>query len=142
MADLVDICEGIAANIRTELGDKFKLVAPFPLAGPPTPSAHVLPGDVDFHQTFGSLEDSMDSWTFTVEAFLALATDRESQKLAAKYLSKSGDFSVIAAIESDTSLGGIVSDLIVTGGGFRYWDKAGVPPVTYVGGFWTVQVLT
>lgn len=142
MADLIDICEGIAANIRDGLGDRIRVVSPLPLVKPEPVSAHVLPGEVDYHQTFGDLEDSMDDWTFTVEAFLAQVAGRESQKLAAKYLSKSGDSSIIAAIESDTTLGGLISDLIVTRGGFRYWDKPGTPPVVYVGGFWTVQVLT
>jgi hypothetical protein len=68
----------------------------------------------------------LDKWTFTVQAFVALASDIGAQVKLDAFLAPSGSQSVKAAIEADGTLGGIVADTsVVSCTGYRVYARDG-----------------
>lgn len=132
---LTQIREGIAANLATLQGCQ---VSAYMLANPTPPTVHVYPGDIEYDLAMGR---GLDKWTLTVQAFVGTVSDQGSQVKLDAFLAPSGALSVKSAVESDQTLGGLVSDLqVVSCSGYRvYARESGHPPV--LGAEWSVEVL-
>ena len=119
MPDLVAIREGIAdaLNAIPELQ-----ASPYMLSNPTPPSAHVFPDEVDYDQTMGR---GHDDWFMTVQAFVGMITDIGAQKRLDLMLNPAGAYSVKAAIEADSTLGGVVDDVQVQScTGYRVYARS------------------
>src|SRR4051812_21685672 len=81
------------------------------LNNPTPPAAHVMRGDIDYDL---AMQGGLHDLHMRVQAFVALASDIGAQVLLDDYLSPDGANSMKAAIEADTSLGGLIQDLHVT----------------------------
>lgn len=117
---------GLAANleavrdlrVHTELVDK-----------PHPPCVLIGPRRIDYWETMGPGTSEI---TFTLVLLAGAATERIAQQRLDRYLDPSGDYSVFAAVRSDTTLGGHADDVIldtldeasygrVAWGGVDYW---------------------
>lgn len=132
MAQLTEIRAALAAALEDVPG--LDQVTPYPLSSPTPPSAHVVPDEVLYHQSFGEL-GAAEGWTFRVQAFLAYVDDIGSQQKADAFID---DGLVQVALEADRTLGGLVADLMVDRVQFRLWEPAGQP---MVGCEWHLRVL-
>lgn len=77
---------------------------------PPAAIVPVPPVD-SYRAAFNRGTVRISNWPITI--LTSAQVDRIGQKALAEYLSWTGDNSVIAALESEPTLGGVVSDLIV-----------------------------
>lgn len=77
-----------------------------------TPAAVVTLANegVDYHQTF---QDGLSTWPLRVLVYVSTAYTRTARDQLDDFLDTTGAGSVKAAIEADTTLGGLVDDLIV-----------------------------
>ena len=108
MADLADIRAGIAANIRAKFPDA--MVTGYNIANALAPAFEVELDRIVYDQ---AMSRGNDEWTFTIRGFAASGTDKASQMRLDPWLSSTGAESVKAALESDRTLGGAVSDSFV-----------------------------
>ena len=130
---VADIRAAIATALRAIPGLQ---ATPYVLANPTPPSAHVARGEVTYDQ---AMQGGVHTWVYRVQAFVALTSDIGAAALLDTYLSPDGAYSIKAAIETDTSLGGVVADLHVTsatGEQVFVRDQGG----SVLGSEWTVQV--
>lgn len=126
----------LAANLSTIAGVQ---VSPYLLANPTPPAIQIMPGATEYHAAFGTGDDEW--WEFTIQAFVAVTTDKGSQMLLDSFLSSTGANSIKVAAESDRTLGGLCDDLIVTRRtGYTLFVPDGRTSV--LGAEWTVRVLT
>jgi hypothetical protein len=82
------------------------------LSNPTPPCAQVTRGPVQFDQAMGG---GVHRPTFTITVYVGLVSDIGAQLLLDRYLAPDGDLSVKQALEADTTLGGLVQALHVTG---------------------------
>lgn len=122
MASLTLIRQALADAVAAGVDDLQ--ASPYPLSSPEPPSAHVVPDELLYHQSFG--DGGAEGWTFRVQVFLAYVDDIGSQRKADEFVNGGA---VRDAIEADPTLGGLISDLIVTRVAFRLWEPAGQPMV-------------
>lgn len=134
MASLQEIREGLAAALVPLEGVQQSA---YVLWNPTPPAADVAPEGVDYHQAM----ESGSKWKLIVRVFVGAISDIGAQKRLDLYLAEEGAESVKALIEADSTLGGVVDDLIVTKcSGYRAYERAGGQPV--VGAEWTVEIFT
>ena len=109
--------DATALEIRTAIAEALRAIPglnaqPYVLGNLTPPTATVMRGPVEYDQAMmGGVHD----WTFIVRCYVASVTDIGAQTRLDDYLSAEGSSSVKAAIEADRTLGGVVSDLHVTG---------------------------
>ena len=108
MATLAQLREGLATNLDTLDGVQ---VSAYMLGSPTPPAIHVIPSEISYDL---AMQRGLDTWTFTVQAFVGTGLDKAAQIRLDKMLAPSGVDSVKAAIEADRTLGGVASDLHVT----------------------------
>lgn len=108
-ATAVEIREGLSTALRSIPGMQ---ASAYVLGNPSPPFAHVTRGPIAYDQ---AMDHGVHTWTMTVRAYVALASDIGAQMLLDQYLAVDGERSVKAAIEADPTLGGVVSDLHVKG---------------------------
>ena len=127
--------------IRIALANALKVipglqVSPYLMANATPPCAQVTRGPVIYDLT---MQDGLQRPNFTIIVYVALVSDLGSQKLLDRYLAATGSLSVKAALEADTTLGGLVQDLHVTGatGEQPYARDQGGP---VLGSDWAVEV--
>ena len=109
MATLTEIREGVATRLKTIPGLQASARI---LTNPTLPTAYVLPGDIDYHQTMG---DGHSDWNLLIELQVGTVSDIGAQDKLDAFLSESGNQSVKAALEAAPTLGGLADDLIVQG---------------------------
>lgn len=115
MSILGDLRAGLAHNLRTIQDVQ---VSPYVLSQPTPPGIQILPAEVNYHQAFAN---GRDAWRFTVQAFVAFSSDTGSQVLLDRLIEE-----IPAALESDPTLNGAASDVVVRGAsGYRLLDRAG-----------------
>jgi len=107
MATNAAIRDGIADRLDTITGLHVHRVWPGQLNAP---AAVVSRRQTRFDQTF----DGVDDFTFAVTLFVQFANDRVAQEQLDGYLSVAGASSVVAAIDGDPTLGGVVDFARVT----------------------------
>lgn len=135
MSTSFDIREAIARNLRGNI--RGLQAQPYVMSQPTPPSADVRRGPVEYDQAF---QQGVTHWTMLVRVFVAGAQDKGAQANLDSYLSPEGDRSIKQAIESDPTLGGLVSDLQVTEatGEQTYTIEGRADP--FLGSEWTVEV--
>lgn len=113
MATVNEIREGLAANLAA-IADVQ--ISPYLLTDPFPPVLMILPGPpgggdfTEYHQAMGN---GLELVTFTIRAEVSVGMEVASQQKLDDFLDVQGASSVMAAVESDKKLGGLVSDLIV-----------------------------
>jgi hypothetical protein len=131
--DITAVRQALAANLSTMLGTQ---VSPRMLVNPTPPAAHVFPAETDFDQTFGRGQDFQ---VLTVQVLVGTVSSEAAQDQLDAYLSGSGPQSVKHAVESDRTLGGACSDLVVASAtGYRSVVQEGQAPVLVCE--WRVEV--
>lgn len=105
MAALADIRDGLADNLRTISGLR---VADEILDNPQPPVAMIALGSIDYHidMRFGA------KYNFTVQVIVGRASERAAQRALDLYVNPSGASSVKLGVESNRTLGGVVSDVV------------------------------
>lgn len=105
------------------------------------PCAYVADVEIDPNLSFGGEDDA----TFTIRVLTSLGDDEAGQDLLDEFLSRDGDRSIRAALETargapgEYALGGEADDLHVTRvGAYRTYTEAGA---SYFGGELTVRVI-
>jgi hypothetical protein len=114
MATVKEIREGIAANLAALDGVQKSA---YLLSNATPPTLMVMPGPPgggDFTEYHRASQDGLEIMTFTVRAEAGVVSDIGGQMKVDEFLDVNGGSSVKTAVESDASLGGLVSDLIVT----------------------------
>lgn len=71
------------------------------------------PGGGDFTEYHQAMGNGLETMTWTVRAEVAVNLDKAAQQNLDAFLDVNGGTSVMQAIESDKTLGGLVDDLIV-----------------------------
>lgn len=132
-ATALEIRQGIADALRAIPGLNAQ---PYVLGNLTPPTATVMRGPVEYDE---AMDGGVHLWTFVVRCYVASVTDIGAQTKLDEYLSPEGTYSVKTAIEADTSLGGVVSDLHVTGAsGEQELVREQGGPLLF--SEWTVQV--
>ena len=111
MASLTEIRAGLATNLSSITGC---IVSAYQLSSPVLPCLHIFPDSTDgltYHQ---AMRNGQVTWVLAVQGIQA-GSDSGSQERLDAWLAPSGDQSVFAALESDTTLGGAAMDVTVTG---------------------------
>ena len=132
MATITQIREGIAANLAAL--DGFQVSA-YTLSNPTPPAIQVLPGEILYDR---AMHRGLDEITMLVQAFVALSSDIGAQKKLDALLAPTGATSLKTVVESDPTLGSLVSDVsVVDATGYRIAQGANGPILLCE---WSVQV--
>jgi hypothetical protein len=136
VADLADIRDGIRANIAAKFPDVQ--CTGYNITNALAPAFEVELDRIIYDR---AMSRGLDEWFFTIRGFAASGTDKASQIKLDPWLSSTGAESVKAALESDRTLGGKVSDAHVVG----MAKMAVFSPVggstSMFGAEWTLRVL-
>jgi hypothetical protein len=131
---LEQVMLGLETRLATIAGLNTSPITPDQVT---TPQAIVgVPDIPTYHATMA--RGKMD-FEFTVTVFTSLMLDRDGQLKLASYANPTGASSVVAAIEADKTLGGVVDDCHVVS--FRTLGREEVGQVGYYGGVFTVNVM-
>jgi len=110
------------SEIREALADALTAVSglrAFDLlpAQPPIPCVLIVPDSVDYDTSFGNVRRvaGLTTYSFVLTVLVGAMSERAAQQRLDGYVSPSGDQSIKAAVETDRTLGGVVSDVRVTG---------------------------
>jgi hypothetical protein len=115
---LADVRAGLVVNLNAlKTGYRDMQISPYELSSPTLPVIWVkpTPGSViEYHQTFATMSNTgQETWSFTIQAFVASGGDVAAQMLLDELLNSDGAHSLKAAVEADKTLGGACDDLIV-----------------------------
>lgn len=109
MSQIGDLRAALRENLKTIPGVS---VSRFALNNPTPPGIHLWPSEIpQYHHTFGSAELTISEVHFTVQAFVAFASNEGSQEIMDEMLGADTPRSVARAIEADKTLGGLAHDL-------------------------------
>lgn len=128
-------------QVRAALADALReisglQVSDYIISNPTAPCAEVRRGPVDYDQAF---QHGLHVWTMYIRVYVSAVSDRGSATLLDAYLAPDGASSVKAAVEADTTLGGLVQDLhCATAAGEQAYALEGMPAL--LGSEWTVTV--
>ena len=112
-------------------------VSAYMQANPTLPVIWVKPSSEPGIQYHRAMQDGVEFWTLTVQAFVGTLLDRTAQENLDRLIDRAAPHSVKAALELDKTLGGLVSILVVqscTG----YQEYARADGTTALGAEWTV----
>lgn len=132
-ASLLDVMEAVEAalatieGLRTSESKPGQITPPMAVVGVPT-----VP---DYHLTSNRMQ-----MTVQLMVLVSDAVTIRSQKDMAAFASRSGARSIVAALEFDKSLGGVVEQCWVSGG-FRPLSLEEVGLVGYFGGVWELTIV-
>jgi hypothetical protein len=136
-ATLTAIRSGLKANLDPLTAVEGMQISAYLLSSPTPPAIQIYPAETEYDLAMGR---GLDRWTLTVQAFFALTSDVGSQVSLDALLAPAGPLSVKQAVESDSTLGGLVDDLsVVSCTGYRVYVRDSGGPV--LGAEWEVQVL-
>lgn len=136
MASTRLIREALAAALKKGLGEANYQVSAYALSAPTPPCFEVLTGKIEYHQAMGNTV----SWrAFRIRGFLTLNADIGSQRKVDEFFENDP---VVAALEKDGTLGGIVDDLIVDEADPAVFFDLAALGSPCVGGQWQLRVLT
>lgn len=137
--DLEVIRPAIGVNLATLVAAEEMQFTPYMLAEPTPPTVQVLgAGDLIYDI---AMQRGGDQNEVLVQAFVSMVTDIGGQMKLDRFLKSSGPSSMKEAIESDTTLGGLVDDLRVTrSNGHNIYRNNKNEQI--IGSTWYVQVET
>ena len=126
LVDALDVIDGL--NVAKWIGQSIR--TPMAVVGWPT---------VNYDEAMGR---GLDTWTVPVQIFVGLADNRTAVNRLEEYMDGAGSTSVKAAIEADTTLGGVCDDVRVSqlGETFEGVDTTS-PSIVYLAAQWDVDVL-
>lgn len=135
MSGFTPIREGLAANLAP-LKERGWQVSPWMLANAMPPAIHVVgPSAIDYDR---AMHRGADEISVDVQAFVGLTLDRGAQETLDELLAATGDLSIKTLLESDRTLGGVCTDMIVqSAGGYRIYGLGSVQG-DVLGSEWTV----
>lgn len=107
-ATITEVCEGLATRLDTITGLRAFAYQPDQLNAP---IAFPMLDSVQYHRT---MRTALTEQQYTVTVIVCRADTGAAIKEVQPYIAASGAYSVKAAIEADTTLGGKVDDLTVT----------------------------
>jgi hypothetical protein len=133
MATIANIRTALAAamtmdGLSTEAYVRDVADVPVAMVGGPDP--------IEYDKTFGR---GHDDYTFPIMIFASRVSDEEAQETLDAYIDPYGASSLKAAIESDSTLGGVVHDLRVTG--TQEYGPQDINGILYLGAVLIVQVM-
>ncbi len=133
-ATIAQIMAGIETRLATITGLRVDDVEPYQ-ASPPFAFVGV-PAIPEYHSTM-----KLGRFTIrpTVTVGVSKVSDRAGQVALAGYANPTGSTSILAAIEGDRTLGGVVEDCIVVD--FQPDNEITLGETTYFGGVFTLQVI-
>jgi hypothetical protein len=105
-ATISQVKAGLATRLATITGLRTYAYQPDQLNAP---MAYSNLDSITYHRTFGGMTEQV----YTVTVIVARATERTAEASVDEYTAYSGTRSVRAAIEADSTLAGVVDDLIV-----------------------------
>lgn len=134
---IADIRAGLVTNLATAF-DGYQ-ISPYEMSSPKPPCFEIgfrLDQGIDFNQAMGR---GLDEYNLIVRGMVSFMLDIAAQELLDEWCAPSGATSVRAAIESDTTLGGVVSNLVVTDmSNYRAFAVPSLPNVTFLAAEWAV----
>jgi hypothetical protein len=107
MATVKEIRAALKTNLENIPGTQKSA---YLLGSPSPPTLQIFPGEVDWHM---AMNDGLAKREFIVQALVGQPTEEGTQVVLDEFLDETGDSSVKSAIESDSTLGGLVDDVIV-----------------------------
>ncbi len=136
--EISQIREGLATNLKTLA--MTRQVSAYRLGAPTPPSLIVVGFDEVVQTTFGKPGSGGSyQFPFLIQGLAGAPTTKSAQIVLDKWLSPMGSLNVWAAIESDTTLGGVIDSLQVTKcDGPQYIEAK--PGVEMLGSTWHVTV--
>ncbi len=138
---VADIRQGLVANLRTKFAEADYQIDGYTLEAPSPPCFDIEINTEGIEYDLSAAR-GYDKWTFTVRALVPKTDSKASQVTLDYYLESSGGISVKEALESDTTLGGIVDALQVTHAtGPRAIGVHSQPGNVYHGCEFTVELL-
>lgn len=141
MSDIADVLTAFASRVKTGMGSD-------PLSGRTfafvpdsmvTPWAVALPASGDFLE-YDTTFDGADDFGLLLRVIVGAEFSRTAQAQLLAYMDRSGSTSIRAAVYGDRTLGGIVSDLKVTG--WQNYGDVEWSGVVYFGAEMTVTVFS
>lgn len=120
MASLKAIRNGVEAALESISGMR---IYDGGTINPPSAVVSLAAPGIDYHETS---QNGLSKVELRVRIFVSSAYSRAARDTLHDYLDVTGSTSVKAAIESDPTLGGVISDLIVTGATELQPDIGGV----------------
>lgn len=138
-ATLKQIRAGIATNLGSIAGIQALAYMP---SNPTPPTLYVWPEETDYDLT---MQRGLDCYHLIVQAMIGFVTDQGAQETLDAMLDSFGSSSVKVAVESDTTLGGLVDDLrVVKQSGYRLYEVPnvgrGMSAGQILGAEWSVEV--
>jgi hypothetical protein len=130
MANLSDLREGLATNLRTIEGMRAVKTIPDNI-NPPT--AVIYPQSMTYDESF---QRGLTIYTFTVVVIVGRVDERTAQNRLDAFVSSTGNSSVKLAIESDKTLNGKAFDVRVSE--MRNYGSIDISEVTYLSAEFTV----
>lgn len=132
MASICALRRGLEAQLKNIKGLRVVPHSPERIS---VPAAAIEVSSIDYDQTFGK---RLHEYPFTVRVYTSRADDKAGQDRLDAFLDPTGDVSVKAAIEADTSLGGVAETCRVTGvDNYGVYEVAGT---NYYGAEFAVSV--
>ncbi len=132
MTPLAQVMTGVRSRLASISGLNAHDISPGQIT-PPAAIVRVPP--INYRETF---QRGVASLPMTVTVLVSSAMDQAGQLKLAAYASPTGADSIIAAIEGDKTLGGVVSDCIVWD--FRPLGLDEVGEIGYFGGVFNLRV--
>jgi len=132
MASISEIRKKLATNLGTISGLRTYDFVP---DNPNIPFGVAEYQSTDFDTTFGR---GLDTLSFTITVVVGRVSDRVGQAKLDGFASSSGTLSVKSAIESDKTLGGLISDCRVTG--LTSYGQVTIGETTYLAAEFAVTV--
>lgn len=133
MASITDLRAGLATNLATISGLRVSPELPDNVN---PPHAIIAFDRVEYHQSF---KNGMASYGFTIQLIVSRVDERNAQRYLDAYVSTTGSSSVLLAVESDKTLGGMAFDTYVSE--MSSLGSINIGDNTYLAAEFQVQVL-
>ena len=133
MANVTDLRDGIAANLKTIPGLRVSGTIPDQIN---PPQAVVSLDKVDYQRAF---HRGLTEYTFKVTVIVSRQSERNAQQNLDAYVSGTGKYSVAVAVESDRTLGGSAFDITMVG--MDTYGSVSIGEVNYLSADFSVRVL-
>ena len=109
LTDLAAVRNGIASNLAAAFPNMQ--ISPYLLSNPSLPCIYLVPAGIDYHAAMG---DALDKVHLIARLLTAYNLDIPGQQELDEMCQAKGATSVVAAIESDPTLGGAVQYVYVS----------------------------
>lgn len=133
MANITDLRNGIAANLKTIPGLRVASTIPDQIN---PPQAVVSLDKIDYQRAF---HRGLTEYTFKITVIVSRQSERNAQQNLDAYVASTGKYSVLEAMETDRTLGGSAFDLTLIG--MDTYGSVSIGEVNYLSADFSVRVL-